>query len=119
MDQGRPSGRPSCMQERTLGAPNLDDKDIVVHKGRAAMKKTLAVMTVLGLLLGALAAPSATAAKKKKKKSGPVVMGTDPAGDWGANSAQTGRRLAMPSGKTSWRPRSRWPTRRPSTSSSS
>lgn len=48
------------------------------------MKKTLAVMTVVGLLLGALAAPSAVAGKKKKKKAGPVVVGTDPAGDWGA-----------------------------------
>lgn len=53
------------------------------------MKKTLAVMTIAGLLLGALAAPSATAAKKKKKKAGPLVVGTDPDGDWGADVEPT------------------------------
>lgn len=47
------------------------------------MRKTLAIMTVAGLVLGALAAPSAVAGKKKAK-SGPLVVGTDPAGDWGA-----------------------------------
>lgn len=44
------------------------------------MKKLVVSLALFGLLAGALFAP-ATAAKKPK---GPVVVGTDPAGDWGS-----------------------------------
>lgn len=51
------------------------------------MKRFSALMALL-LLLGALAAPAADAGKKKKKKTpAKVVVGEDPAGDWGSNSA--------------------------------
>lgn len=49
------------------------------------MRKSLATLIVL-CIAGALIAPGGSAlAQKKKKKKGPVVVGTDPADDWGAN----------------------------------
>jgi hypothetical protein len=49
-------------------------------------KSTLAALMSLALVAGLLLAPVHSAsAGKKKKKSGPVVVGEDPAGDWGAN----------------------------------
>lgn len=66
------------------------------------MKKTFALALTTALVAGAMFAPSATAQKKKKKpkvKAGPVVVGTDPAGDWGANTdpslAPLGNALGM------------------------
>lgn len=55
--------------------------------------KALAALLVTGLIAGALAATPGVASagkaeaqkKKKKKKAGPLVVGTDPAGDWGSN----------------------------------
>jgi hypothetical protein len=49
--------------------------------------KKLALSTVLALSLAiALVGPTGfAAAKGKKKPAGPVVVATDPAGDWGAN----------------------------------
>ncbi len=46
------------------------------------MKKTITILLALGLTAGALVGPAESA---KKKKSGPVVVGKDDAGDWGAN----------------------------------
>ncbi len=48
------------------------------------MKKTFSVSLAVLLMLGALAAPNALAKKRKGPKSGPLVVGTDAAGDWGA-----------------------------------
>ena len=49
-------------------------------------RKVLALTMMTALALSAFGAPAATAGKKKKKaKSGPLVVGTDPADDWGAN----------------------------------
>jgi hypothetical protein len=49
-------------------------------------KSTLAALMSLALVAGLLLAPVQSAsAGKKKKKSGPVVVGEDPAGDWGSN----------------------------------
>jgi hypothetical protein len=46
--------------------------------------KGIASLAALALVAGALFAPGiATAAKKKKAPKGPVVIGTDEAGDWG------------------------------------
>ena len=47
--------------------------------------KKLAVLALVGLLAGMLSAP-AEAGKKKKKAPSSVVVGTDDAGDWGANA---------------------------------
>jgi len=50
-------------------------------------KSTLAVLMSLALVAGLMLAPIEAASagkKKKKKKSGPVVVGEDPAGDWGS-----------------------------------
>lgn len=47
------------------------------------MKKTLALLALAALAAATLVGP-ASVASAKKKKSGPVVVGTDPAGDWGA-----------------------------------
>lgn len=48
--------------------------------------KRLCILLSAALLLSALLAPTAAfAGKKKKKASGPVVVGTDEVGDWGAN----------------------------------
>lgn len=44
--------------------------------------KKLAVLALVGLLAGMLSAP----AEAGKKPKGPVVVGTDPAGDWGTNA---------------------------------
>lgn len=53
------------------------------------MKRT-ALLIALALVVGALFAPGVEAAKKKKKKkTGPVVVGTDPDSDWGANADPT------------------------------
>ncbi|MDQ3962985.1 MAG: hypothetical protein M3277_03610 [Actinomycetota bacterium] len=46
------------------------------------MRKMLTMLVALGLAAGALVGPAESA---KKKKSGPVVVGKDDAGDWGAN----------------------------------
>lgn len=47
-------------------------------------------IVVACLALSAFAGPAgADAKKKKKKKAGPVVIGTDDAGDWGANADPT------------------------------
>jgi hypothetical protein len=49
-------------------------------------KPTFAALLSLALVAGLLLAPLESAgAAKKKKKAGPVVVGEDPAGDWGAN----------------------------------
>lgn len=48
------------------------------------MKKTITVLLALGLTAGSLIGPVGTAGAAKKKKSGPVVVGKDDAGDWGA-----------------------------------
>ena len=49
------------------------------------MRKVLGSLLVL-CLAGAFVAPGTGAlAKAKKKKAGPVVVGTDPADDWGSN----------------------------------
>ena len=45
--------------------------------------KSFATIAAGALVVGALFAPTAIAAKKKAPK-GPVVVGTDPAGDWGS-----------------------------------
>ncbi len=45
--------------------------------------KIFATAAAAALVVGALLAPAAQAGKKSK---GPVVLGTDPAGDWGANA---------------------------------
>lgn len=47
--------------------------------------KTIAVLAAAALVVSALATAGPAVAKKKKKKAGPVVVGTDPAGDWGSN----------------------------------
>jgi len=50
--------------------------------------KNLRVVSALlaaGLIAGSLGAGIADAKPKKKKKSGPIVVGTDPADDWGSN----------------------------------
>lgn len=47
------------------------------------MKKTIAI--VLTALVGAALFLPGTVANAKKKAKGPVVIGTDPAGDWGSN----------------------------------
>jgi hypothetical protein len=50
------------------------------------MKTRAYVSLLVGVVLAAmLVAPATHAAKKKPKKSGPVVVGTDEAGDWGCN----------------------------------
>jgi hypothetical protein len=52
--------------------------------------KAFAFATIAGLVLGSFAAPAAVAGKKKKKaKSGPLVVATDAADDWGANQDPT------------------------------
>lgn len=48
------------------------------------MKKLTLFLLVL-TLAAAVITPAGLAAAKAKKKSGPVVVGTDDAGDWGAN----------------------------------
>ncbi|MEA2452968.1 MAG: hypothetical protein QOG04_1678 [Actinomycetota bacterium] len=48
------------------------------------MKKFTLSLLVLGLV-AAFVAPSGLAMAKGKKAAGPLVVGTDPAGDWGAN----------------------------------
>jgi hypothetical protein len=48
------------------------------------MKKTLALLALAALAAATLIGP-ATVASAGKKKTGPVVVGTDPAGDWGSN----------------------------------
>lgn len=48
--------------------------------------KRYAAVLLAALVAGALIAPNSALAKKKTKgKSGPVVVGTDSAGDWGGN----------------------------------
>lgn len=47
--------------------------------------KVFATALMVALLAATLAAPAGLAAKKKKAKSGPLEIGTDPVGDWGAN----------------------------------
>lgn len=47
------------------------------------MKKTITVLLALGLIAGSLIGPVEMAGAAKKK-SGPVVVGKDDAGDWGA-----------------------------------
>ncbi len=51
--------------------------------------RTLLAVGLTILLVGGLFAPSALAAKKKKASKGPLVVGTDPDNDWGANSDPT------------------------------
>jgi hypothetical protein len=49
-----------------------------------------AAIAIAALIAGALVAPAGVAnAKKKKAKAGPVVVGTDPAGDWGSATDPT------------------------------
>lgn len=50
-------------------------------------RKALVALLLSGLVAASLVATpgAATAGKKKKKKGGPVVVGTDPADDWGSN----------------------------------
>lgn len=49
--------------------------------------KTLIALSLAALLALSVVGPSAAVAKKKKKApKGPVVMGTDDAGDWGNNN---------------------------------
>jgi hypothetical protein len=57
---------------------------------------------LLGVLVAAIAVGSlvpAEAAKKKKKPSGPVVVGTDAADDWGANQSPDLAPAAAPLGQ--------------------
>ncbi len=52
--------------------------------------KAAVAVTLAFVLLGALLAPTAAlAGKKKKAPKGPLVVGTDPADDWGANTDPT------------------------------
>jgi hypothetical protein len=46
--------------------------------------RTIGVLALVALVAAAFAAPAATA-KGKKKPKGPLVVGTDEAGDWGAD----------------------------------
>ncbi len=61
------------------------------------MNKKYIAVGLAGLLAAALLLPSAASAKAKK--SGPVVVGTDPADDWGSNTdpgvAPIGNALGM------------------------
>lgn len=50
------------------------------------MKRSFTALMSLALVAGMLLSPIGVAEAKKKKKSGPVVVGKDPAGDWGANA---------------------------------
>ena len=52
------------------------------------MKKLTLFLLVL-TLAAAVVAPTGLASAKAKKKAGPVVVGTDDAGDWGANVDST------------------------------
>lgn len=56
------------------------------EEGKHPMKNRLFTTLLAGLLVAGLvaSAPVATA-KKKKKPAGPVVVGTDPADDWGTS----------------------------------
>jgi hypothetical protein len=47
--------------------------------------KRYAAVLLAALVAGALFAPNSAIAKKKKAKAGPLVVGTDAAGDWGAS----------------------------------
>ncbi|MGI8406956.1 MAG: hypothetical protein ACR2L3_00375 [Actinomycetota bacterium] len=47
--------------------------------------KILAPLMLIVLVAATFAAPASLAAKKKKAPTGPVEIGTDPAGDWGCN----------------------------------
>jgi hypothetical protein len=48
--------------------------------------KIFATALMVALLAAAIAAPAGLAAKPKKAAAGPLEIGTDPAGDWGANA---------------------------------
>lgn len=62
--------------------------------------KTVAVITASLVALTALSvAGPAGAKKKKKKKAGPVVVGTDPEGDWGSNADPTLGPIGEPLGQ--------------------
>jgi hypothetical protein len=52
---------------------------------RFAMKKLTLSLLVLALVAAFIAPSGLAAAKGKKKPAGPLVVGTDPAGDWGTN----------------------------------
>ena len=47
--------------------------------------RTVTVIALVALVAASFAAPGTAAAKGKKAKKGPVVVGTDEAGDWGAD----------------------------------
>lgn len=51
--------------------------------------RKMVTLLLLGALVAGLTSGSAIAAKKKKTKAGPMVVGTDDAGDWGANADPT------------------------------
>lgn len=51
--------------------------------------KTLVAILVGALIAATLGASSGYASDQGKKKKGPVVVGEDPAGDWGANADPT------------------------------
>lgn len=48
--------------------------------------KKASAIALAAIMAVSLFGPSAALAKKKKKAKGPFVMGTDPAGDWGAST---------------------------------
>jgi hypothetical protein len=50
------------------------------------MRKTLAILALAALAAATLVGPANVASAGKKKKSGPLVVGTDPVGDWGTNA---------------------------------
>lgn len=56
--------------------------------------RAIAVAALAALTVGTLIGPSGIATAKGKKKSGPVVVGTDPSGDW----AQEGDTTVAPLG---------------------